>query len=140
MMQKHPSRMQKDFDRWNKLKKTTDGKDEAARLFFREGEIWWVHLGVNIGYETDGKRKDFARPVVVLKKYNQYSFLALPLSTANKSNRYWAWIGNVDGKDAFANLSQLRNIDSKRLINKVAHLPADHLEALKKEASRVNFG
>jgi mRNA interferase MazF len=63
-------RMQKDFDRWNKLKKTTDGKDEAARLFFREGEVWWVHLGVNIGYETDGKRADFARPVVVLKKYN----------------------------------------------------------------------
>ena len=90
--------MEKDFDRWNKLKKVTDGKDEAARLFFREGEVWWIHLGANIGYETDGKRADFARPVVVLKKYNQFSFLALPLSTANKRNRYWAWIGNVDGK------------------------------------------
>ena len=45
--------MAKDFDRWNKKKKALDAKAEP--LYFHEGEIWWVHLGVNVGYEIDGK-------------------------------------------------------------------------------------
>ena len=44
------------------LKKTTDAADEAARLYFREGEIWWVRLGKNIGYETDGKSRESLGP------------------------------------------------------------------------------
>jgi len=49
------ARMEKDFDRWNEIKKATDAAEEAARLYFREGEIWWVRLGRNIGYEANGK-------------------------------------------------------------------------------------
>jgi hypothetical protein len=48
------------------------------------------------------------RPVIVLKKYNKYSFLALPLSTSPKENRYRISVGIVDGKNATANLSQLK--------------------------------
>jgi mRNA interferase MazF len=92
------------------IKKSTDPVDETARLYFREGEIWWVRLGKNIGYETDGKSREFTRPVIILKKYNQYSFLALPLTTAPKPNSYRLPIGMVDGKQAFATLSQLRNM------------------------------
>jgi hypothetical protein len=65
--------MQKDFDGWNKLKKAIDASDDQ-RLYFHEGDIWWVRLGVNVGYEIDGKQREFSRPVVVLRKYNQYSF------------------------------------------------------------------
>jgi mRNA interferase MazF len=85
--------MEKDFDRWNRIKKATDAADGAARLYFREGEVWWVRLGKNIGYETDGKSNEFTRPVIVLRKYNQYSFLALPLTTAPKPNPYRLPIG-----------------------------------------------
>jgi hypothetical protein len=46
----------------------------------------------------------------------------------------------VDGKQACETLSQLRNIDSKRLVKKINYLDADILTAIKKEASRVNFG
>jgi mRNA interferase MazF len=132
--------MGNDFDRWNTIKKSTDSADEAARPYFREGEIWWVRLGKNIGYETNGKSGEFTRPVIILKKYNQYSFLALPLTTAQKPNPYRLSIGMIEGKQAFATLSQLRNIDSKRLVKKIVHLDADTLAAIKKEASRVNFG
>jgi len=132
--------MENDFDRWNCIKKATDAADEAARLYFREGEVWWVRLGKNIGYETNGKSGQFTRPVIILKKYNQYSFLALPLTTAPKPNPYRLPIGMVDGKKAFATLSQLRNIDSKRLVKKIMHLNAVILVAIKTEASRVNFG
>ena len=132
--------MEKDFDRWNSIKKATDAADEDARLYYREGETWWVRLGKNVGYELDGKSREFTRPVIVLKKYNQYSFLALPLTTAQKRNPYRLPIGIVGGKQAFATLSQLRNIDSKRLVMKITHVEQDVLEVIKKEASRVNFG
>ena len=101
--------MEKDFDRWNKIKKATDAADEAARLYFREGEVWWVRLGHNVGYEANGKSREFTRPVIILKKYNQYSFLALPLTTVPKPNPYRLPVGIVDGRQAFATLSQLRN-------------------------------
>ena len=132
--------MDNPFDRWNHVKKSTDAASDEERLYFREGEIWWVRLGKNIGYETDGKSSEFTRPVIVLKKYNQFSFLALPLTTAQKAHPYRLPIGVVDGKTAFTTLSQLRNIDSKRLVKKIMRLDFDMLAAIKKEASRVNFG
>jgi len=129
--------MQKDFDGWNSKKKYLHEKVE--RLFFHEGEIWWAHIGVNVGYETDGKRNDFSRPVLILKKYNRFSFLALPLSSVEKENRYWISIGVVDGRNAYGILSQLRNIDSKRLINKVGYVSKEKLSEIKKKASEVNL-
>ncbi len=132
--------MEKDFDRWNKVKKAINATDEEDRLYFHEGDIWWVHLGVNVGYEIDGKSSDFSRPVIILRKYNQYSFLALPLTTNAKPNKWRVPIGSVADLDAFAVLSQLRNIDSCRLIEKKAHVPREMLVALKKTASRMNFG
>jgi mRNA interferase MazF len=132
--------MQKDFDRWNTLKKAINAADESARVYFHEGDIWWVRLGVNVGYEIDGKDRDFARPVVVLRKYNQYSFLALPLTTNAKPNKWRIGIGAVADRQAFAVLSQLRNIDSRRLIEKKGHVEAELLAQLKKAASLMNFG
>ena len=135
-----PQDRSKIFDRWNHLKKSTDAGISEPRLYFHEGDIWWVRLGKNVGYEIDGKSHQFTRPVIVLKKYNQYSFLALPLTTNAHPNRYRIPVGTVGGTPSFATLSQLRNIDSKRLVKKITRLPSDHLVIIKKEASRVNFG
>jgi mRNA-degrading endonuclease toxin of MazEF toxin-antitoxin module len=127
--------MENPFDRWNTIKKSTDAVDETARLYFREGEIWWVRLGKNIGYETDGKSREFTRPVIVLKKSLRCPSRPRHSPTLPSPDRH-----GRDGKQAFATLSQLRNIDSKRLVKKIFHLDADVLAAIKKEASRVNFG
>jgi mRNA interferase MazF len=132
--------MEKDFNRSNRVKKAINAAPDEARRFFHTGDIWWVHLGVNVGYEIDGKDRDFSRPVIVLKKYNQYSFLGLPLTTNTKPNRWRLPVGLVDGTQAFAVLSQLRNLDSQRLIEKKGHVPAELLALLKKEASRMNLG
>jgi hypothetical protein len=48
--------------------------------------------------------------------------------------------GGVASKDAFAVLSQLRNLDSQRLYQKISHVDADLLTRIKKTASRMNFG
>jgi hypothetical protein len=33
--------MEKDFDRWHKLKKTINASDESERIYFHKGDIWW---------------------------------------------------------------------------------------------------
>ena len=130
--------MLKDFDGWNEVKKKTDTGEN--RLFFKDGEVWWVRLGLNIGFEMNGKSLEYTRPVLILKKYNKYSFLALPLSTSTNINNYRVSVGIIDGKEAVANLSQLRNIDSKRLVKKIGHLERDMFDEIKKKASQINFG
>ena len=130
--------MEKNFDQWNEVKKSIHAKE--GRLYFREGEIWWVNLGVNIDFEMDGKGKEYTRPVIVVKKYNQYLFLAIPLSTSKKINKYHIPIGMVANKEAIANVSQMRNIDSKRLVKKIGHMARELFQEIKKKASLVNFG
>ena len=122
--------------RWNEIKKAINDGDESGRVYFHEGDIWWARVGVNVGYEIDGKHTQFARPVIVLKKYNQFSFLALPLTTAVRANRWRIALGKVAGEDAFAVLSQLRNLDSLRLYQKIGHIDVDLLMRIKKTASR----
>jgi len=87
----------------------------------------------------DGKHKEFSRPVVVLKKYNKFSFLSVPLTTSTNFNKYKISVGMVDGINATANLSQLKNIDSKRLINKVGFLEKKILIEIKKKISHLNL-
>jgi hypothetical protein len=37
--------MQKDFDKWNELKKEME--NISKRLIIKEKEIWWTYLGLN---------------------------------------------------------------------------------------------
>lgn len=131
--------MEKDFDAWNQKKKELHAKTPDSILFFKEGEVWWIHLGVNIGFEMDGKGKEATRPVLIIKKYNKFSFLALPLSTTTKTNEYRVPIGIIDGKNASANISQIKNIDSKRLAKKICTLEKSVFESVKQKTSQINF-
>jgi hypothetical protein len=58
--------MEKDFDRWNKKKKTLHQTDFTD--FVHEREVWWCALGANVGVEADGKHDNFERPVLVPSK------------------------------------------------------------------------
>lgn len=131
--------MKKDFDKWNERKKKLDIRVIEKTLFFREGEVWWVHFGLNIGFEINGKGDEFIRPVLIVKKYNEYSFLAIPLSTSIKINKYRMPIGMINGKNAVANLSQIKNIDSKRLAKKICALERSLFNDIKRKTSQVNF-
>ena len=86
--------MQKEFDKWNNRKKVIDEKD-MKDIFFREKEVWWCHLGLNVGYEQDGKHEEFKRPVLIFKKFNAETFWALPLTTKNKKGKYYFKLGEI---------------------------------------------
>ena len=76
-------------------------------------------MGLNIGFEQDGRGESFARPVLVFKKFNKEIFWALPISTKIKSGKFYAAIHLDDALPRVAIISQIRLIDAKRLIDKI---------------------
>ncbi len=121
--------MQKDFDNWNELKKRLH--DKGVNCFYHEREIWWCSLGINIGFEEDGKGAQAERPVLVIKGFNKHLCLAVPLSTSTKKNPYYVPAGNVDGSPASAIISQVQPIDTKRLVNRIGYLDPESFDKTK---------
>ena len=103
--------MNKDFNKWHDKKANLH--DRGSRVFFHEREVWWCSLGLNIGFEQDGKGFDFARPVLIIKGFNKEVFLSVPLTTKNKKGKYYADINLGDKVARKIILSQIRLVDSK---------------------------
>lgn len=122
--------MEKDFDKWNKNKKQIH--DLGENKLYHEREVWWCSLGVNIGFEEDGVGETGERPVLILKGFSKDVCLVVPLTTSIKENPYHFDLGEIDGRKAFAILSQIRLVDTKRLINKVGFIEQSLFEALRK--------
>lgn len=108
------------YDEWNILKKKI-AKSNHQPPYFKEGDIWWVSIGYNIGNEVYGKGKDFLRPVLILKKFNKYQFLGIPLSSQIKNNPYYAII-KIKNRRNSALLFQIKTFSSLRLQHKLTDL------------------
>lgn len=119
-MSSDPDIYQKDFDSWNQKKKTVNDKQCVAPLF-KERDVWWLSIGVNVGFEEDGKHENFIRPVLILKKFNRMLFFGIPLSKQLKSNPYYFPI-TFKEQTVSALISQIRVFSSKRIWNKIGEL------------------
>ncbi len=123
--------MKKDFSEWHKEK--SDIHEDRQRPFFHEREIWFASLGANIGFEEDGRGKEFRRPVLVLRKFNNESFWAIPLTKKTKKGEYYFTFSLENRGSNTVILSQLRMIDSKRLQYKIGVLDIkDYVEIKQK--------
>ena len=127
--------MGKDFDSWNQEKKTVDSRD-TSEIYFNEGEIWWTSLGLNVGFEQDGKSEQFTRPVLILKKFSANVFVAIPLSTSGKTGKYYFNFNFLDGQST-AYLSQIRLVDSKRLVKKMGTISVEILEQIRQRVKGI---
>ncbi|SRR3989338_2123999 len=107
----------KDFDGWNENKKQI--QQDIFTDYVHTREVWWCALGVNVGFEQDGKHEFFERPILVIKKFNKDVVLAIPLtSQVRKDNKYH--FGFLHNDEEFsAVISQLRLISTKRLRRKM---------------------
>ena len=108
------------YDEWNEIKKKISSNCHKTP-YYKDSDIWWISIGYNIGYEVFGKGKDYARPVLIIKKFNQYSFIGIPLSTKLKTNQSHIPI-TVNNKTISALTSQIRIFSTKRNIYKHAEL------------------
>lgn len=109
----------KDFDTWNKIKQTVNQR--VIFPLFKEQDIWWTAIGVNIGFEEDGKHEKFIRPVLVLKKFSKEFFLGLPMSSKLKNNPYYYQV-KVKNKEVSVLVSQLRVFSAQRFEDKLGTL------------------
>ena len=110
---------EKQFDIWNELKKNLDAK---KRFYpFKEGEVWWVSVGENVGVEICGKNERFSRPVLVFKKLSQFAFLGVPL-TSQEHNGNWYVNFEFKNKSQYAALSQIRIFAAGRLSDRMGTL------------------
>ena len=121
--------MEKDFDKWNNQKKTMHNSGENK--FYHPRDIWWCRLGLNVGFEQDGKDLDFERPVLVLKAFGKIC-LIVPLTTSSKKHEYRISVGLVEGKEATAILSQIKVVDTKRFSEKIGVLDKKIFSSIQK--------
>ena len=121
--------MVKKFLEWIGLKEKLHSQNYEPPLF-KENEIWWCYVGENIGVEVNGKSDKFTRPVLILKKYDKYSFFGLPLSTKNKTGTWYAPIYFL-GISQVVVLSQSRMFDYRRLDRKMSELDALEVSCVK---------
>ena len=122
----------KNFREWHHKKRTLHNK--KARPFFHRREVWFCSLGENIGFEQDGGGKQFLRPVIVIKKFNNQVFWALPLTKTAKTGKYYYKLQVSNRKEkSTVILSQFRLVDAKRLQYKIGDLTEkDFLETKKR--------
>ncbi len=121
-----------DYDSWNEAKKKINGETVEPDRFPKEGEIWICILGKNIGFEQNGGVDDFSRPVLIIKKFNNHMFWAVPLSSKQKKFDFYYNFTDQNGFLVSVILAQIRLISIKRLKRKFSDMPDADLCEIKK--------
>lgn len=124
------------FVTWTKLKIRLHLKSDENCVYFSEREIWWSSLGVNIGYEQDGKNDNFERPILVLRKFSKSLMWALPMTSKDRIGKYYHQFER-EGEKYSIILSQLRLISSKRLLRKIGMIAEDEFEIIREKVKKL---
>jgi len=124
--------MKKDFDGWSGRKKELHKRSDAP--FYCQREVWWCALGINIGFEQDGSGIEYYRPIIILRGLSRQTCLVVPLTTSTNDHPLRPRVGIIENKEARALLSQIRVIDTKRLIRKMGYVNKSSFEKIQKAA------
>lgn len=120
--------MYKDFDKWNGEKKRIHHL--TPRHFVHPREIWWCALGLNVGAEVDGKNENFERPMLAIHVYNRDTFLALPITSLEKSDRFHCPVNAKIGT-VWVKLTQARVLSTNRVLRKLDLLSETEFQKVK---------
>lgn len=122
--------MKKDFDGWNSKKKIIH-KESGSKLYHAR-ELWWCSLGVNVGSEQDGTGDNYDRPVLIIAGLSKQTCLVAPLTSSSEIHKMRIPIGVVQEANASVVISQIRVIDTKRLVYKIGFLNKEIFENITK--------
>ena len=121
--------MEKDFENWHTLKSKINRKNNLPT--FKEREVWWASIGLNVGHETDGKGKNFNRPILVVKKFNNQLCWGVPLTTKIKNTPHYYQFSLDGSREQCAMLTHLRLWDVKRLTHKIGRLAEKEFQVIR---------
>ncbi len=124
----------KDFDSWNVKKKLINSN--KPRLYTVR-EIWWCSLGINVGSEQDGGGEEFLRPVLILRSFGANSCLVIPLTKSTHKHLLRIPLGVIDGENATVILSQMKVVDTRRLVEKIGFLDKEKFAEIRKAVKKL---
>lgn len=120
------------YDKWNEVKKDTQQK--KRKLGMKSREIFWVKIGHNLGSEEYGKGKDFARPVIIVRRLTSDLFIGIPITTTIKNNDYFHSFtytnksrGTVENT---AMILQVKTFSIKRVLSKIGVVNKDDFDKI----------
>jgi len=109
------------YNEWNEIKKKT--QKGHRKLGIKPRDIFWVKIGQNIGSEEYGKGKDFARPVIIIRKLTHDLFLGIPITSSIKNNDYFHSFQFTHKSNGITHNSamilQVRTFSMKRVLSKI---------------------
>jgi mRNA interferase MazF len=116
---------------WCKLQFTfADARQNKNRLF-HEREVWWCSIGLNVGDEVFGKGSQFARPVLIFKKFTGSSFFGIPLTSKIKVGSWYVPVDFSPNQQSFIMLHQGRVLGCERLLKKMIRLNPEQFSEIK---------
>jgi len=127
------------FDKWNKVKKHTEAN--TRKLGIRARDIFWAKIGQNVGSEEYGKDKNFARPVIIVRKLTSDLFIGIPLTSTIKSNDYFHSFEYNNKSNGLtinsAMILQVRAYSIKRLMNKTGVVNKEDFELIVEKSKKL---
>jgi len=127
--------MLKKFIEWCTKKIETERK--KIPVHFKKRDIWWGRICENIGFEQSGKGRDFLRPILVFRKFNNRVFWGIPLTKTQKKGKFYFEFKFCKSFKSVAILSQLRLFDAKRLEEKMGVMPLESFKDLEKAVQEI---
>ena len=119
---------QKDYKTWMGVKAGIHNENTIRSI--KEGDVWWAAVGENVGTEIDGKNSRYSRPVVILRKHNNLTFTAVPL-TSKKHTGTWYQDFIFQDKTQTAVLVQTRVMSVARPYTRIGRLSKGDLNKIK---------
>jgi mRNA interferase MazF len=121
--------MDKRFGEWVQYKEKLHYIKKGSPLI-REGDLWWLSIGENIGSEINGKSHLFSRPGVILKRLSYRLYLIAPTTSQKREGSWYAQIMQ-EKRHVSICLHQIRVIDYRRLSNRLGKLDSNDFEKVK---------
>ena len=119
-----------EYDKWNKNKQNINAS-RLSSIYFREREIWWCSIGLNVGLEENGKGELFNRPVLILKKYGSKVFIGIPVSSTQKIGSFY-YSFKLKNQNRVCLLTHIRLFDARRLTQKIETLSEIDFQNIRK--------
>lgn len=113
--------MDSEFNQWNEIKKSVNGRNMPEDFFCYEREIWWCSIGKNVGVEANGKHDFFERPILILKVFNKEMIWILPITSTIKNSPFYYRFQFNNQKQSVVT-TQIKTISPKRLRRKIGSI------------------